>query len=72
MGRHQIRDKILLFSSLFGDPVKPPGKAQVSFNMRLSHGIQHRRRAMLRRHLQLAADMMPDQFLEKLLVFVLD
>ena len=47
-------------------------KLQINILTGLAHTRQNLRCDMLGRHLQLAADMMPDQLLEKLLVFVLD
>lgn len=71
MGRHQIRNQVLFLSRFFRQLVKPLDKAVKRFDMGFPHPVEHRRRAVLRRHLQLPADMVLHQFLEKGLVLVL-
>ena len=55
--RHEIRDEILLFPDLFRAAEEFPLECKIGLNVRLTHAIQHGGGAMLRGHLQLAADM---------------
>jgi hypothetical protein len=70
MGGHQVRHQILLLARPFGQFIKVARELQIAFDMGFAHFIQNGGRAMLRRHLELSADMMLDQFTEKAFVFI--
>ena len=71
MRGHQVGDEKLLFAHpvvelavFFLEPL-------IDLNMRLAHIVQHRVDAVLRSHLELAADVILHQLPEELVIFVL-
>ena len=68
VGRHQVRDKVLLFADRFGRGVKPFGELPVDLDMGLAHAVEDVRAAMFGGDLQLAGDVVRDQFVEEAVV----
>ena len=71
MRRHQIRNKILLLSDTLCYLVKTLLERLVSFNVRFSHFVKHRRRTMFGSNFKLTAYMMFYQLTDKFVVFIL-
>ena len=70
MGRHQVRNQILLLFQLFVHPAVLSGKFFIDRMPGLTKTCQHRIRYMLRRNLQLSAHMIPTQLFQKMAVLV--
>ena len=71
MAGHQIRHQILLRATLLVQLLVLPPELQKHVKVRLSHVVQYRADAVLRRHLQLSRDMVLHQLLKERPVLVL-
>ena len=70
VGGHEIGHQILLLAVFFRQGVIFAAEVVVHIGKGLAHIVQHPGADVLRRHLQLAADMVPHQLGEKVAVFV--
>ena len=70
MGRHQIGNQILFFIDFLVDPAVAAGKLLIYPVGRLSHLLQDGLGHMLRRYLQLTADMVAAQLLQERIILI--
>ena len=72
VGRHEVGHKVLLLVICLVETLVLAPKPLKHIEMGLAHIVQHRGNAVLRSHLQLAADVVVHQFLKKRLILVLE
>ena len=70
MAAHQVRDEIKLLAFLLTDALEAAQERLVDIDMGLAHFIQHTGAAMLRRYLQLPADVVAHQLGEEGIVLL--